>query len=140
MKHSFRHKNGYFLIDEENIYITITGNRNEAKQLGEQKNKNFLYKNRNLFWAFYIIVVIICVYIKSYVILIIATTLLGAKNLSGKVIEPYKIPIEKLLSVSRTGTTTKLKFRNQTGQITVESFKKIPDNDYEILTNLVTLN
>lgn len=114
MRHYFRYKDGYVNIDSENIYITATGNWQEAFDVKELRSKKSLLKYRLSTWGIYLIIICISIYNQSYLMLIIITALLGVNNLFGKT-NAYKIPLSKLLSVNKTNNTAILNFYNEIG-------------------------
>jgi hypothetical protein len=61
MRHYFRYKGGYINIDDENIYLTTTGNWQETSVLKEQKKKNYQRQLNFLLWAIFGLDLYLCI-------------------------------------------------------------------------------
>jgi hypothetical protein len=132
MRHYFRYKGGYINIDDENIYLTTTGNWQEISGLKEQKKNSYQKQLKFLLWGMYLVFICICVFRQSYLMLIIVTALLGVNNLFGKT-PAYKIPLAKVTSLERNNSAVILKFNNEADETVKVKLKNVPEADYQIL-------
>ena len=132
MKHHFRHKRGYVNIDNENIYLTTTGNWQETSGLTEQKNNSYKQQFKYVLWGIYLVLICICVFMQSYLMLIMVTALLGVNNLFGKT-PAYKIPLAKVTSLERLNNAVVVNFYNEANEPVKAKLKNVREGDYRML-------
>ncbi len=148
MKQFFKYQFGYINIDEENLYMTNSGNWSEVSEVQEKSTKT---KAGNMFrsganWIFLVLVV-------GLVVLgFLSGVLKGRIGLLGLVGTPvfiyffyrylqrdlgvkYKIPIAKITSVELKPEEKKaiLHFLNATNQQDQEVINKVEKKGFEIL-------
>lgn len=136
MRHYFRYKGGYVNVDDENIYLTTTGNWQETAGLKEHKKNSYLPQLRFLPWGIYLVFICMCVYWQSYILLIIITASLGIDNLFGKT-NAYRIPLLKVTSIDRVNNAVILEFCNEAGEPVKEKLKKVSEIEYHALVQQI---
>jgi len=149
LKHYFKYKFGYINIDDENLYLTKTGNWQETKEITE-KSKTSTRLNRNrkntklaFYWILYAIVFFIFntffttgFWITTAIILTIIISLLFFfyKRDFGK---QYKIPLSKIESIVLTNQTNlNIRFRNTSYEPDNEIIKGLEKTNIDFLMKL----
>jgi hypothetical protein len=150
MKHFFKYRNGYMNIDDENLYLTTTGNWSETKDIIEKStvskrnnlsriaNKhNFLVKMGIILTGFFF-------YnndLKSIIlpVLIIGAGLLILLNYTRRDFGlQYKIPLSKIDSIILINQNDiKITFRNLDNEPDIETLKGVQNQGIEYLTGLL---
>lgn len=132
MKHYFKYFGGYVNIDEENLYLTNSGNWQEARGL-EEKSPSTVRANNNRIirmkgFVYGIIIVLSAAAFLFYTALSLGL-LLGFGALAYKLFDyfgtefgkRYKIPLSKLKEAKMEGDTITLIFLNAQNEVDRES-------------------
>ncbi|OYQ33154.1 hypothetical protein CHU92_13520 [Flavobacterium cyanobacteriorum] len=135
MKHFFRYKDGYVTVNAETIYITHSKKLSRADFNG----KNILHQSKLLFYYIYFLALGICIWLHSYLLLVIVSVLLGVKYISGKRTAVITIPFGNLINIRKTDKAVILAYTNQDGETTEHQLlKKIDKKDFDVLKSLKT--
>lgn len=148
MKQYFKYSNGYVNINEENIFMTNSGNWSEIHSLEEKSAKTEKANRRKkLKYDFYIFVMIVCgafgIYnaindvINKTIPIFLVGMLLGVykyfQNEKGKRI---KIPLVKIIAIEVTGNNAKIFFYNKSNEKDSEELSKMESKGLQILEQL----
>lgn len=149
MKHYFKYGSGYVNIDDENLYLTNSGNWQEARELKEKstatiteneirigKMKGFVYK------VFGVIAIFIYYMVENKTISI--SIFIGLGVLAYHVLQyfksdfgkRYKIPLVKIETVEKYNKGLKIIFRNENNEPDFEIIDNVEVKGFQILTNL----
>lgn len=149
MKEYFKYANGYINVNDENLYLTNTGNWSEILELLEKSPKSIRNnsKKRNKIYLYYLIVIAIAgififKFMQGYKIIkpLFVIAAIGfsvhsyMKRETGK---RYKIPISKIKSIEIEETTAKIVFLNLNEQPDFETIKGIEEKGIKALLNLI---
>jgi len=143
MKDFFKYRFGYINIDDENLYLTSSGNWQEAYELKEKDSSTKInnltrIKNRNKgFTPFILIafsiftdsVIMASVMIAIAVLLFIILNVYYRRDLGIQ----YKIPFSKIESVEKYEKGIKISFRNEANENDSENINGIEPRGFDIL-------
>ena len=132
MKYCFKYKGGYVNIDDENICLTITVSRQGARELKERRS---VLSSKILTWTVYVAFTTLCVWLHSYIMLVLVTALIGVNNLYPKK-DALKIPLCRLNKIERKGRMAVLYYNTEAGNAAKQNLRKVDEKDYKVLLNL----
>lgn len=152
MKHHFKYASGYINIDEENLYLTSSGNWQETQTLLE-KSSNSQAANRRritgnsiflygvLGTACVVIVVMVGKDRLKFGLLLLLFFGLYKLNqyFKREMGNRYKIPLSKIDAAEQHGDGLKISFRNADNQPDHEIVRGIKDEDREMVIKLLCL-
>jgi hypothetical protein len=148
MKEYFKYANGYVNINDENLYLTNSGNWSEIQKLEEKSKKS---KNRNTFKLFkidvyyFVIGILILVFIINLIsnlqkgkvsfisiglLFLMFTAFKYMKSETGK---KYKIPLSKIKDFIITDNTVTIHFLNLNNEIDFETISKVEDKGLNLI-------
>ncbi len=149
MKHYFKYASGYINIDDEALYLTSSGNWEEARNLIE-KNANSAKANKRRVNRNSLLL-----YIPLALLIITSAVLVGAdklkfaplmllylmiyyihKHFSKKLGNRYKIPLSKIQAIEPVDGGLKITFRNEAGEPDFEVVKGVEEKGVEVLRAL----
>lgn len=147
MKRHFKYSNGFINVDENNIYITSTGNWSETKILTEKPFGKSMYDDGKYF-AFYqvfgfIVVLVISLfltettwYIKAGLILLCSLLFYKTKDyFTPELGERFLIPKIKILDINQTKKQLIIEFKSLDDKKDIIKLNGIIEID-ELLDNL----
>ncbi|MBY8961230.1 hypothetical protein KJK34_00535 [Flavobacterium sp. D11R37] len=150
MKHFFKYHNGYINIDDENLYLTTTGNWSETKDIIEKstvsKRDNFsrIANKQNFLVAIGIILTGFFFYNNAFKSIILPVLIIGAGlfllfNYTRRDFGlQYKIPLSKIDSIILIDQNDiKIIFRNLNNEPDTETLKGVNNKGIEYLTKLL---
>lgn len=141
MKEYFKYANGYININDENLFLTNSGNWSETHDLMEKSPKSIRknkFKGFKIYiYLFVVACLIILVLSKSKsgsvpvgIILLGLAAFTYMKRETGK---QYKIPISKIQNIEFSENQTKIIFLNQANAEDFEILNKVDNKGIEIL-------
>lgn len=148
MKNFFKYNNGYVNIDEDNLFLTNSGNWSETNDIQEKSTKTEKennYKNFKYKFFLFVLGLLVCfVLYKSFdnlknkilplgLIVLFISVYRYFKNETGKKI---KIPLEKIASIEFFENDVKINFYNSLNILDSEYLKKIDTKGFDILKSL----
>lgn len=148
MKEYFKYGNGYVNIDDENLYLTNSGNWSETHELEEKSPKSVRKNNHKTFrinsYYFIIGLVLLLVVIgimnkNSHIaiplgiIIIVITAFKYMRSESGK---KYKIPLSKIKNFEIVDNSIKINFVNLNNEIDFETINKVEEKGLIYLEKL----
>lgn len=150
MKEYFKYANGFVNINDENLFLTNSGNWSETHELLKKSSKSIRQNNFKGFRIYIFLFAVACL-----IVLILSKSKSGSipfgiillglgvfsymKRETGK---RYKIPISKIISITIVENTAKIIFFNENN---IEDFEEINGIEskglgvLEELNNLITL-
>jgi len=149
MKEWFKYEFGYVNIDDQNVYLTNTGNWSETKNM-EEKTKKVDKENDNRSSSMIgFILVVICIFafliFKSYIsgkvgLSLIAITSFGGYKLYGylktEIGAKFKIPINKISEIKVAEKSIEIIFTNGEGKIDSYKLYRIEEKGISIMNSL----
>lgn len=148
-KHYFKYDSGYINIDEENLYLTNSGNWQETKELKEKSSKtkkqNSSRQNWNNFFLFAVFTGIgVVVYMmftrqnKSYKIIggLLVLAVLVYKYFQPEMGNRYKIPLNKIDRIEIWEKGIRIHFKNEANETDKEDINNVDPKGFEILSKL----
>ena len=145
MKEYFKYANGFVNINDENLFLTNSGNWSETHELLEKSSKSIRQNNFKGFKIYIFLFVVVCL-----VVLILSKSKSGSipfgiillglgafaymKRETGK---RYKIPISKIISITIIENSAKIIFFNEN---CIEDFEVITVVEAKGLLILEELN
>lgn len=149
MKEYFKYANGFVNINDENLFLTNSGNWSETHELLEKSSKSIRQNNFKGFRIYIFLFAVACL-----IVLILSNSKKGSipfglillglgvfsymKRETGK---RYKIPISKIISITIVGNAAKIVFFNENNREDFEEIIGIESKGLgvlEELNNLVT--
>ncbi|VXC38625.1 conserved hypothetical protein [Flavobacterium sp. 9AF] len=152
MKYYFKYEKGFVNIDENNLYLTKSGNWSEIDNIYEKTNKTKSIHTRKKIRTY------------SFYVMLLAFSLLLFFNINngknGKIMLPlgimllflsafnyirvnsgnqYKIPLKKIIKIEYTYNSLKIHFKNAENKVDFERIEKIEDKGISILKDLKLL-
>lgn len=150
MKHHFKYGSGYINIDDQNLYMTSSGNWQEVEKLtekneiSEKANKWRIRGNSMFIFALVLLVAIVVVFgvgkgnIKfGFLILIYLGLHFVIRYFQREMGSRYKIPLVKIDTVEPHDGGLKITFRNAHNQPDQEILKKVKDADINRIMDMV---
>lgn len=145
MKEYFKYANGFVNINDENLFLTNSGNWSETHELLEKSSKSIRQNNFKGFRIYIFLFAVACL-----IVLILSKSKSGSipfgvillglgvfsymKRETGK---RYKIPISKIISITIVENTAKIIFFNENN---IEDFEEINGIESKGLDVLEELN
>lgn len=150
-KQYFKYGSGYVNIDSENLYLTNSGNWQEASELKEkspksQKQNNSRIAGNNFFmFMLYTIVVFYIIFSKEHKFLkfiggLIVLAVFVHKYFKPEMGKRYKIPLSKIESIKYSEKRITIHFRNEANEADKESIDNVDPKGIEILQDLKLLS
>lgn len=149
MKHYFKYGSGYVNIDEENLYLTNSGNWQETRELKEKSRATIAENDRRIgkmkgfvYTVFGAIAVLIYSMVENKTISI--SIFIGMGVLAYQVLQyfksdfgsRYKIPLAKIEAVERHDKGLKIIFRNENNEPDFEKIDNVEAGGFQVLTEL----
>lgn len=142
MKEYFKYDNGFVNINDENLFLTNSGNWSETHDMLEKSPKSKRLNNLKGFkvYAFFFILALLILAILSksgkipFGILILA--LFAFAYLRKETGKRYKIPLSKIQSMTITDKEAKIVFLNANGVEDFEIIHNITDKGISIFNSL----
>jgi hypothetical protein len=144
MKEYFKYANGFVNINDENLFLTNSGNWSETHELLEKSPKSIKQNNFKGFKIYIFLFVVVCL-----VVLIVSKSKSGSipfgiillglgafaylKRETGK---RYKIPIAKIRSIEIIENSAKIIFLNENNAEDLEAIKVVETKGLGILEDL----
>ena len=138
MKHFFKYASGYINVDEHNLYLTNSGNWQEALGLNEKSSATIKQNSRRLGWNNIFIngvlvasAVIVLFMIENQILSIglvvgMAIALYKVNTTFGQESgKRYKIPLSKIVGVDKFEDGLKIEFLNESGAADYEIVHKV---------------
>lgn len=147
MKHYFKYANGFVNVNDENLFLTNSGNWSETHDLLEKSPKSIKQNNYKSFKINLFLFIIICIgllmILKSkssllpfgFISLGIAA-FFYMKRETGK---RYKIPISKIKNIEISENQAKIIFLNEANIEDYEILNKVETKGIEIVSKLYHL-
>ena len=145
MKDYFKYANGYVNIDDENLYLTNSGNWSETHKL-EEKSPKSIKKNKNKLFrinSYYVIIgIVLLLFIlgitnknsnKAIPIGIIMIIISGFRYMRNELGNKYKIPLSKIKDFEITTNSVKIIFKNLNDEIDFETINKVEAKGLQII-------
>lgn len=148
MKHYFKYSYGYVNIDDENLFMTNSGNWSETHSLEEKSSKTEkANRKKNLKFDFLIFVLIICIAFtvydgindvisRSIPIGLLVLALAVYKYFQNEKGKRIKIPLAKIIAIEVIGNNAKIFFYNKSNEKDSEELLKIDSKGIEIIEKL----
>lgn len=148
MKEYFKYANGYVNINDENLFLTNSGNWSETHDLMEKSPKSIRKNNfkANKIYLYYFFVFILIgfgvfdilrdIKNKSFPFGIILLGLAGLAYMKRETGKRYKIPISKIISFDVSNDKVKILFRNANDIDDFEEIFKVETKGLAILEEL----
>lgn len=148
MKEYFKYANGYVNINDENLFLTNSGNWSETHDLLEKSPKSIRKNNfkANKIYLYYFFVFILIgfgvfdilrdIKNKSFPFGIILLGLAGLAYMKRETGKRYKIPISKIISFDVSNDKVKILFRNANDIDDFEEIFKVDTKGLAILEEL----
>lgn len=148
MKEYFKYANGYVNINDENLFLTNSGNWSETHDLLEKSPKSIRKNNfkANKIYLYYFFVIILIgfgvfdilrdIKNKSFPFGIILLGLAGLAYMKRETGKRYKIPISKIISFDVSNDKVKILFRNANDINDFEEIFKVETKGLAILEEL----
>ena len=148
MKHYFKYKFGYINIDDENLYLTKTGNWQEVRDIKENittQEKEPSERNKEFYWWLFTIEIISLIYIITTHFELIIMHLLFILVMNSVVYIFHKrefgkqaiIPLEKIEYIEiYNENSLKIHFQNSKNELNKEKLKKVEGKGVDFLTGL----
>lgn len=146
MKHFFKYASGYINIDDQNLYLTSSGNWQEAHSLTEKNtssakaNKRRVNKNSVFLYGLLALALLATAYmvgtnkLKFLPLLLVFYGLYEVnKHFSKEMGNRYKIPLSKIEAVEPVDGGLKITFRNEAGEPDFEVVKGVEVKGVEVL-------
>ncbi|WP_417351107.1 hypothetical protein [Flavobacterium alkalisoli] len=144
-KQYFKYGSGYVNIDSENLYLTNSGNWQEARDLKEKSPKTKRQNSSRILGNnIFLFIVFASVLIGGFFLLERGRIFLGGVVLLFFVLryfQPemgnrYKIPLSKIESIELFEKGITIHFRNETNETDKESIDNVDPKGFEILTQM----
>lgn len=149
MKYFFKYEFGYINIDDENLYMTNSGNWSETKDLLEKSSKS-IKKNtirKTKVYGFYFLIICIGLLVllnflknvdtKFNISIGLVLFLLAAYNfMKSEQGSKYKIPLSKIDKMEYSYSNLKIHFKNLDNKEDFERIENIEDKGIKILKEL----
>jgi hypothetical protein len=145
MKVYFKYANGYVNIDEDNLFLTNSGNWSETHKLLEKSSKSIRKYNFKVFKIYIFLFIIVCL-----ITLILSKSKSGSIPLSiillgfgvlaymkREIGNRYKIPISKISNISIVDNSAKILFFNENNSEDFEEIYGIEAKGLAVLENLI---
>ncbi|MEL1242911.1 hypothetical protein AAEO56_01445 [Flavobacterium sp. DGU11] len=152
MKHYFKYAAGYINLDSESIYLTNSGNWQEARGLQEKgkatiaANNYRILKMKGFIFTLYIIIVETLFDMVSnfqvYMVLVIGLGILAyyiLQYFKSDFGVCYKIPLAKISTIEKHERGLKINFMNAYGEPDFEIVDKVDAAGIKTLTSLKTI-
>lgn len=148
MKEYFKYDNGFVNINDENLFLTNSGNWSETHDLLEKSPKSIRLNNFKSYkvYLFYLIVIVMVGFLinnifkdiqnKSFPFGVIVLALSAFAYLRSETGKRYKIPLSKIQSITIIDKEAKIVFLNTNGVEDFEIIHKITDKGLSILNSL----
>jgi hypothetical protein len=149
MKEYFKYGSGYINIDDGYLYLTNSGNWQEARELKEKstatiKNNNRRISNINGFLYTLITIFAFLVYFMidtkkisiSLIALLACAGFYTVQYFKSDLGYCYKIPLSKIDTIEKYGNGLKISFRNEANSPDFEILKNVEQATIEFLTHL----
>ena len=148
MKEYFKYANGYVNINDENLFLTNSGNWSETHDLLEKSPKSIRKNNfkANKIYLYYFFVFILIgfgvfdilrdIKNRTFPFGIILLGLAGLTYMKRETGKRYKIPISKIISFDVSNDTVKIIFKNASGVNDFEEIFKVETKGLAILEEL----
>jgi hypothetical protein len=147
MKEYFKYANGYVNLNDENIFLTNSGNWSETLNLLEKSPKSIRQNNIKSFKIYIYLIIVACLIflllsrarsgsIPFGLILLGLGTYSYFKRETGK---RYKIPISKIINISISENEVKISFYNSNGNEDFEILTKVDNKGLDILSHLKSI-
>lgn len=151
MKHTFKYSSGHINIDDENLYLTSSGNWEEAQTLTQKNAASIAANKRRVKRNSLLLYIPMAIIILSPAVLVGADKLKFAplmllyfliyylyKHFSKQLGNRYKIPISKIEAIVPVDGCLKIIFRNEDGQPDFEVVKGVEDKGVVVLRSLLS--
>ncbi|MGH2664439.1 hypothetical protein [Flavobacterium sp.] len=145
MKEYFKYDSGYVNINDENLFLTNSGNWSETAAI-EEKSSKTIRKNTVKGLKFYaFILVLLCLVALSVaraksgsipiglILLVFAAFIYMKREVGSK----YKIPLSKIKNIEINGSEVKIIFLNSNNVEDFEIIHKVENKGLSILTDLI---
>lgn len=149
MKHYFKYASGYINIDDENLYLTSSGNWEETRGLQEKSttsakaNKRRVNKNSIFLYGLLAFALLATAYmvgtnkLKFLPLLVVFYGLYEVnKHFSKEMGNRYKIPLSKIEAIEPIDGGHKIIFRNEADQPDFEEVKGLEEKGIAFLSTL----
>jgi hypothetical protein len=144
MKEYFKYANGFVNINDENLFLTNSGNWSETHELLEKSPKSIKQNNFKGFKIYIFLFVVVCLFVlilsKSKsgsipfgIILLGLGAFAYLKRETGK---RYKIPISKIRNIEILKNSAKIIFLNESNNEDIEEITVIETKGLSILENI----
>lgn len=144
MKEYFKYANGFVNINDENLFLTNSGNWSETHELLEKSPKSIKQNNFKGFKIYIFLFVVVCLFVlilsKSKsgsipfgIILLGLGAFAYLKRETGK---RYKIPISKIRNIEILKNSAKIIFLNESNNEDIEEITVIETKGLSILENM----
>ena len=151
MKHFFKYTSGYINIDDDNLYLTSSGNWEEARGLAEKNsttekaNKRRVNRNSAFLYTLLALALLATAVmvgtdkLKFFPMLIVFYGIYQAnKYFSKELGNRYKIPLSKIEAIEPIDGGLKISFCNEAGQPDFEVVKGVEDKGVVVLRSLLS--
>ncbi len=144
MKEYFKYANGFVNINDENLFLTNSGNWSETKELLEKSSKSIKknnYKSLKIYIFLFIIFCLVALILSksksgSIPFSIILLGLGVFAYMKREIGNRYKIPISKIRSISIVDNSVKIVFFNENKTEDWEEINAIEAKGFAVLENL----
>jgi hypothetical protein len=145
MKEFFKYDNGYVNINDENLFLTNSGNWSEIVKIEEKSTKTIRQNNFKGFKIYLFLFIIFCLFLvfisKSkgfilpfgFLVIGFAAFVYMRKETGNK----YKIPISKITAIRVLGNEVKISFLNSNNEEDFETIHKVENKGLHVLAQLI---
>lgn len=144
MKEYFKYDHGYVNINDENLFLTNSGNWSETLTIEEKSVKTIRKNNAKSFRIYIYFFLVICLNILiisrsqkgaipfGIILLALGAFLYMKREMGNK----YKIPLSKIKNIEISGNEAKIIFFNSSNAEDVEIIRKIENKGLLILSDV----
>lgn len=148
MKEYFKYANGYVNINDENLFLTNSGNWSETHDLLEKSPKSIKWndiKSLKIYSYYLVMLLLIFTFVidllkdfdnKTFPFGVLLLCLAGIAYMQRETGKRYKIPISKIISFDISNDKVKILFRNANNIDDFEEIFKVETKGLAILEEL----
>ena len=145
MKEYFKYDNGYVNINDENLFLTNSGNWSETKEINEKSSKTIRQNNLKGFKIYLFLFIIVCIFLlmisksegRGIPVGFLSLGLAAFFYMKRETGNKYKIPLSKITDIKISGSEVKIVFLNANNIEDLETIHKVESKGLHVLTELI---